>query len=173
MRVRRAVAGDAEPIARVHVLAWQAGYRGLLPQSLLDGLHPGQRVPRWTETVGRAAWPHRGTLVADDAGAVVGFADLRPATDDDPHAAGVGEISSFYVLPALWRQGVGRALMTAAVRTLATAGYTSAALWVLESNQAALEFYVCLGWAPDGSVRDDVMGHTVVRDVRYWRSLSY
>jgi GNAT superfamily N-acetyltransferase len=171
MYVRRAVAGDAETIARVHVLTWQAGYRGLLPQSLLDGLRAEQRVPRWTETLGRAAWPHRGTLVADDAGAVVGFADLRPATDDDPHSAEVGEIASFYVLPAVWRQGVGRRLMTATVQTLATAGYTSAALWVLETNKVALEFYARLGWEPDGSMRDDVVGDTVVRDVRYRRSL--
>ncbi|SQD97312.1 MULTISPECIES: GNAT family N-acetyltransferase [unclassified Parafrankia] len=164
MQVRQAGVADAEGIARVHVLSSQAGYRGLLPQPLLDGLRPAQRVPRWTATVRQTSWPGRGVLVADDAGAIVGFVDLRPAEDDDPDAVGVGEITGFYVLPAAWRQGVGRHLMAAAVRGLHAAGYMSAMLWVLEANTRAVRFYSQLGWEPDGSSRD--------RLVRYRRNLG-
>lgn len=149
--------------------SWQVGYRGLLPQPLLDGLCPAQRIPRWTATVRQATWPGRGTLVADDAGDIVGFADLRPAQDDDPDAVGVGEIASFYVLPAVWRRGVGRHLMAAAVRTLETAGFTSATLRVLETNARAIRFYSHLGWEPDGSTRDELVGGATIRDVRYRR----
>jgi len=35
--VRRATIDDAVDIADVHVATWRATYRGLMPQSLLDG----------------------------------------------------------------------------------------------------------------------------------------
>ncbi|MCK9932711.1 GNAT family N-acetyltransferase [Frankia sp. Mgl5] len=173
MRVRRGLVSDAEQIARVHVLSWQVGYRGLLPQPLLDGLHPAQRVPRWMTTLSQAAWPARGTLIADDTddtddvGDIVGFADLRPTQDDDQDAGEVGEIVSFYVLPAAWGRGVGRHLMAAAVRDVDAAGFMCATLWVLETNLRARRFYAHLGWEPDGAVRDEIVGGTAIRDVRY------
>ena len=34
--VRRAEAGDARQMARVHVLTWQQTYRGLMPDAVLD-----------------------------------------------------------------------------------------------------------------------------------------
>lgn len=154
------------------MLSWQVGYRGLLPQPLLDGLHPRQRTLRWSATLRQAMWPSRGTLVADDAGDVVGFADLRPLHDDDQDASRVGEIASFYVLPSAWGQGIGGHLMSAAVRMLGTAGFASATLWVLETNTRAIRFYTHLGWQPDGAVREEVVGGAAIRDIRYWRELK-
>ena len=172
MHVRPATVDDAERVAEVHVLSWQVGYRGLLPQPLLDGLHPAQRVPRWTVTLQRAAWPQRGTLVADDAGDVVGFADLRPSRDDDEDPVEMGEVTSFYVLPSVWGRGVGRQLMAGAVLALGAGGFASATLWVLETNVRAIRFYAGLGWAPDGAVTDDICGGAAIRDLRYRRELS-
>lgn len=172
MRVRRATATDVEQIAEVHVASWQAGYRGLLPQPLLDGLHPSQRIPRWTTTVQQADWPRRGTLVVvDHDGDLVGLADLRPTYDERQDPALIGEIASFYVLPARWGQGIGRQLMDTAVAVLAEAGYRSASLWVLDGNVSAITFYVHLGWTPDGAVRDDVLWGAAIRDLRYRREL--
>ena len=172
MHVRPATVDDAGRVAEVHVLSWQVGYRGLLPQPLLDGLHPAQRVPRWSATLQQAAWPRRGTLVADDAGDVVGFADLRPTRDDDEDWVDVGEITSFYVLPTAWGRGVGRQLMAGAVRTLGAGGFASATLWVLETNVRAIRFYDRGGWAPDGAVKDDLWGGAAIRDLRYRRELD-
>jgi GNAT superfamily N-acetyltransferase len=170
--VRPAGVGDVERVAEVHVLSWQVGYRGLLAQSLLDGLRPAQRVPRWTAAVRQAAWPARGVLVADDADGVVGFASLYPTEDLDQDPTEVGEIASFYVLPAAWGRGVGGQLMVAAVRMLGAAGFASATLWVLETNARAIRFYAHRGWEPDGAVRDDVVEGITVRDVRYRRKLT-
>jgi hypothetical protein len=36
--VRPAVAKDADAIARLHILTWQAAYRAQIPDSYLDGL---------------------------------------------------------------------------------------------------------------------------------------
>ncbi|MCM3921988.1 GNAT family N-acetyltransferase [Frankia sp. AiPs1] len=171
MLVRPAGVGDIERLAEVHVLSWQVGYRGLLAQSLLDGLRPAQRVPRWTAAVRQAAWPARGVLVADEAGEMVGFASLHPSADHDQDATEVGEVASFYVLPAAWGRGVGGQLMAAAVRMFGAAGFASATLWVLETNARAIRFYAHQGWEPDGVIRDDVVGGITVRDVRYRRKL--
>jgi GNAT superfamily N-acetyltransferase len=172
MQVRPAVVADAARLAEVHVLSWQVGYRGLLPQPLLDGLHPAQRVPRWTLTIQQAAWPRRGTLVADDAGDVVGFADFRPTQDDGQDPTGVGEVASFYILPAMWGQGIGRHLMATATSTLGAAGFASATLWVLETNTRAIRFYGHAGWEPDGASRNEIVGGTPIRDIRYGLKLS-
>lgn len=40
MDIRPTRMQDAPEIAVVHVLSWQAAYRGLLPQAYLDGLDP-------------------------------------------------------------------------------------------------------------------------------------
>ncbi|MCK9877337.1 GNAT family N-acetyltransferase [Frankia sp. Ag45/Mut15] len=172
MFVRPAGVSDVERVAQVHVLSWQVGYRGLLARSLLDGLRAAQRVPRWTATVRQAEWPARGVLVADDAGEVVGFASLYPSVDLDQDPTGVGEVGSFYVLPAVWGRGVGGQLMAAALGTFGAAGFTSATLWVLETNTRAIGFYAHRGWEPDGAVRDDVVGGVMMRDVRYQRKLT-
>lgn len=152
--------------------SWQTGYHGLLPQPFLDGLHPSQRVPRWTMLIQQAEWPCRGTLVAEDAGEVVGFASLCPTRDDDHDSVAVGEIASIYVLPSAWRRGVGRRLMTAATLELRAADFASATLWVLEGNVHAIRFYERLGWRPDGAVKDDVIGGIAIRELRYRREFS-
>ena len=172
MRIRPATVDDVARIAAVHVLGWQRGYRGLLPGDVLDGLEPSQRVPRWRATVERAAWPRRGTLVAEQDGELLGFADLQPARDGDLDPVTVGEVTSFYVVPARWRSGVGRRLMASAVRTLADAGYREATLWVLDTNARAMGFYRATGWQPDGAVKDDIVGGAHITDLRYRRGLG-
>ncbi|GAB2937174.1 GNAT family N-acetyltransferase [Nonomuraea fastidiosa] len=172
MRVRRAVAADVERIAEVHVLTWKGAYQGLLPQPLLDRFQPAQRVPQWERIIERTAWPRQGTLVAEDEGDLIGFADLCPTRDDDRDPAKVGELAAIYVLPAAWKRGAGRGLMTEAMRTLREAGYSSATLWVLEGNDRAIRFYERMGWRPDGTVKDAVIGGREVRELRYRCELS-
>jgi len=45
--VRQATIDDAGDIAVVHVATWRAAYRGLMPQSLLDGLSVEARTAVW------------------------------------------------------------------------------------------------------------------------------
>ena len=42
--VRHARAGDAPDLGLVHVRAWQAAYRGQMPDDYLDGLRPEERA---------------------------------------------------------------------------------------------------------------------------------
>ncbi|MFC7618304.1 GNAT family N-acetyltransferase [Actinokineospora soli] len=165
MLIRPAADGDAPGIAEVHVRSWQACYRGLLPQALLDGLDPAPRVPRWREIVGAG-----GVHVADDGG-VLGFAHAGPTRDPDGDPAAVGELTSVYVHPDRWGLGAGRRLVDAALDGLRAAGRSEATLWVLDTNARATAFYARTGWRPDGAAKDDVIGGQAVRELRYRRAL--
>jgi len=172
VQIRRADVADALQITDVHVRSWKVGYRGLLPQDVLDGLDPQQRVPRWEATIELSSWPAGGTLVAEEADRLVGFANLCPTRDVDQDPASVGEVASFYVSPEAWGQGVGRSLMEASSETLIAAGFLTASLWVLDTNARAIGFYRALGWRDDGAVKDDIVGGTPIRDLRYQRTLA-
>jgi hypothetical protein len=90
VQVRRAVLGDAPGIAGVHLKAWYGEYGGALPPDVLDSFDPTQRLPHWPAVLEQAAWPGRGTLIAEDGdGAVLGFSNISPSRDQGQEPAGV------------------------------------------------------------------------------------
>jgi len=102
---------------------------------------------------------------------IVGFTRFGPTRDEDDDPAQVGEIASIYLLPQAWGTGLGRRLMSSALRHLAGAGYGQATLWVLDPNARARRFYAKGGWAEDGAVKqDDSLGFPMA-EVRYRRPL--
>jgi GNAT superfamily N-acetyltransferase len=170
MKLREAEMDDAMGIAVVHVRSWQAAYRGLLPQDFLDGLDPVCRCAMWKRILSSPG-PRDHTVVAEDAGEVVGFANVCPSRDDDATAATVGELTSIYLLSSVWGQGVGRQVMDGAVSSLVEDDFAEATLWVLEGNARARRFYEAGGWSPDGAVKEDIIRGSTIREVRYRRAL--
>lgn len=147
--VRDAVVADARAIAETHVRAWQAAYRGLLPDELLAALSVRDREERWQRILATPE-PRAFTLVAGAAGAALGFCSVLAGRDADATER-TGEIAALYVDPSHWRQGVGRALMGRARERMARAGWAEATLWVLDGNAPALAFYAAQGFAGDGA----------------------
>ena len=147
--VRRAVAEDAPAIAAVHVAAWQVAYRGLLPDELLDGLSVSQREESWREALGSASRPE--VFVAVENETVLGFCALATPSRDDDADDSVAEVGAIYVAPDVWRAGVGRALMEAALEALRSGNWRYVTLWVLATNEQARGFYARFGFEPDGS----------------------
>lgn len=146
--VRAGVPDDARALAEIHVRAWQVGYRGLLPDSLLDSLSPALRLPRWQE---RLASQSQQVWVAELDGQIAGWLVIGPQRDQDVDARRVGEIYALYVHPEFWRHGCGAALMARAKEELLSRGLTEITLWVLRSNQRARYFYEAQGFQPDGA----------------------
>jgi ribosomal protein S18 acetylase RimI-like enzyme len=179
VRVRRAVPGDALSIATVHVRSWQGAYRGLIPQAYLDALTPGDRVDMWKRALAATAWPRTGTIVllglpasdgahdVADGGPITGFASVSATRDEDADATTVGEILSFYLDPSVFGSGGADLLMSAAVVVLRAAGFTTATLWVLDTNTRARRFYERCGWHADGASKVHDWGAFVATDVRY------
>ncbi|HTZ07709.1 MAG TPA: GNAT family N-acetyltransferase [Acidimicrobiales bacterium] len=147
--LRPARPDDALAVAGVHVRSWQAGYRGLLPDHVLDALRPEERARHYRFAHPDPAAP--ATVVAVEDGTVVGFATtgLGPSGT----AGGDGEVLALYVDPGWWGRGVGRGLVAGARAALARAGAARGLLWVLAGNTRAGRFYRADGWAPDGTRR--------------------
>jgi GrpB-like predicted nucleotidyltransferase (UPF0157 family)/ribosomal protein S18 acetylase RimI-like enzyme len=162
--VRRARSDDAAGIAEVHVHAWQAAYRGLLPDPLLDGLSVSEREESWRSLLEEEGdWL---TFVAEDgAGGLAGFCSAAIPNQDQETGEGTAEIGAIYVDPGRWREGIGGALLSAALAALRERGWREVVLWVLPENRAALAFYDRFGFAIEVGVekREERSGRLVVR----------
>ena len=106
---RRATIDDAVDIADVHVATWRATYRGLMPQSLLDGLSVEARTAVWRRILRDDVGS---TLVAIEQAAkrVVGFVSVGPSRDTDPDRA-LSELYAIYLHPDYWGRGAGNHLL--------------------------------------------------------------
>jgi len=177
--LREARASDAGAIARLHVQAWQWAYAGIMPGSLLASLEPAPREAMWAQVLETPEARARTALaVAPGPGGeeLAGFAAwsrYRPDGHGDGTDLGddVGEVRALYLARAYQGRGIGRALMARAVDGLAAAGFSRAALWVLEENGLARHFYERQGWAPDGARAVEVFGGMPLSELRYGRSL--
>lgn len=117
-------------MAAVFVAAWRGGYRGIVPDDVIDA---------WT--VERALDELGGSddtdIVTEGHEGVDGFVRFRP-----------GYIASLYVHPAASGRGIGTALLRHA---LAGIGREPVTLWVFEANVRALRLYERNGFRPDGT----------------------
>ena len=168
MNMRPAAPDDAMAVARVHVRAWQAAYRGVLAGAYLDGLQPQEWARRYEFAGLDPAQPR--TLVAIEADTILGFATYSLARDEE--ARGCGELCALYVEPDCWGRGIGRTLVSAARDELYRLGLRRAVLWVVAGNVRAERFYRGDGWMSDGMQRVRQIWNVGVNTVRYGRTLE-
>src|SRR5580704_12714388 len=143
---RCAKAGDALAIAVVHVGAWKAAYRGIVPDEFLDSLSLEQRSAAWRRIL--LADPPEDVCVAQARDTIVGWISAAASRDLDAVPL-TGEIWAVYVAPAYWRNGVGRLLCQGAERRLVKQGFNEVTLWVLKDNRSAQDFYRSMGFIAD------------------------
>jgi GNAT superfamily N-acetyltransferase len=171
--VRPAAVGDAEAIAGIEIAVWRAAYRGIVPDAVLDGMDVDGETATWQERL-RGQDVVKVTVAELDEPRLprrpAGYVTEGPARGDDE--AGLGEVWAVYVDPGAQGQGVGRALMDAAVRALATRGFAEAILWVFEANAPARRFYEHLGWVADGASKPYEIGGAAPLELRYRRRLA-
>jgi ribosomal protein S18 acetylase RimI-like enzyme len=167
--IRVATASDAEAIASLHAESWRENYRGAYADAFLDGDVFADRRRVWTDRLG-APEGRAVTIVADEQGAVAGFAHV--ILDDDPTWGAL--LDNLHVAPAFKRRGIGRELMAASAEAvIARAPGSSMFLWVLETNAAAQAFYRRLGGTCEGSEETQPPGGGTVVGLRYvWRDPS-
>lgn len=154
-RVRPMAPGDEVGKGWVHYQSWQEAYSGLLDQGYLDRMRPEQcaeMARRYPEN----------TLVAEQAGKIVGFAAFAPGRDQPG-----GEVIALYVLEAYQRRGIGTALLQACLEQLG--GLRPIYLWVLQGNEKAIGFYGAQGFQPSGLVKTISLGKPVQVLQLVWR----
>jgi ribosomal protein S18 acetylase RimI-like enzyme len=169
--IRRARAEDVDGIAAVHVAAWQAAYRGILPAHSLQAFTLDERRRFWAGVAPGEAVPGRPVLVAVDGEAVVGFAVCGPPRDHDmPFDA---ELYVLNVHPGHWGHGIGRRLFACCVGQLSDLGRSNCYLWVLTANERARRFYESVQGKPLAEhVRGADFGGVGVPEIAYgWATL--
>lgn len=155
LNLRSATPDDAQTMASVHIAAWRAAYRGLVPDSFLAALDHGRRTARFQEFLGAGA---HNTYIIEHDNETVGHLTIGPCRDADLDERAVGEIWGIYLAPKHWRRGIGTGVCRRAERILRARGFGPIVLWVFEGNASARRFYEAMGYAPDGATKTIEVG---------------
>ena len=163
MIIRSARPEDALRISTIHVEAWRAAYRGIIPDEYLRSLSIEERHAAWQRALEAG---HPLTWVAEEGDTAVGWISAAASRDVDARQS-AGEIWAVYIDPSNWGEGAGRALCDAAEQELRRLGFAEVTLWVLEDNQRALGFYLSNGFFRD-ACEDRIIerGGKELREVR-------
>lgn len=170
VRVRRAVAGDAEATARVNLRSWRAAYRGLVPDESLDSFELEEWVERHRRQLASPvpAGVHR-LVSVDEDDEVRAIANAGPARE--PVGEATGQLYLLYADPDAWGEGHGFALIEEVHRLLREGGHAGALLWVAEGNTRSIEWYERQGWTADGATATEEIQGVVFDEVRMVRDL--
>jgi len=130
VRFREATVADCEEVARVHVLAWQGSFRGIVPQAFLDRMSAVQRAEAFSTGF---AGPFYRMYVAEVLGrGIVGFADFgKPRGEIEGYD---GELYSIYILPEFQRRRIGQKLFKLGTEYLVENDRLSMYLLTLEAS---------------------------------------
>ncbi|MDP8912708.1 MAG: GNAT family N-acetyltransferase [Pseudomonadota bacterium] len=139
--IRSAGQGDASAIASIHVQSWRDAYASLLEPEFLRGPIEAERLSHWTEMFASRR-PGQVLEVAEDQDhRLVGF--VCALSDADPQLG--SRVDNLHVLPSLRGQQIGERLLREAARRLREeARLSSLHLWVFETNEKAIRFYLRL-----------------------------
>jgi len=167
-KIRPAVVHDARAIAEVHVESWKSTYRGIFPEALLNDLSVDKRETSWRDLLA-APEPTATTLVACDAGNVVGFAS--GGKERTCQLGCDGELYAIYLRQESQRKGLGALLVRQFAHELATRGFGSMAVWVIALNPSR-RFYERLGGKVIGQQEIERGGQTFIEVAYGWQSLN-
>jgi len=139
-----------------------------MPDSTLDNLDKKFTTSFWTDHLNADEIT---TFVAEIENEIVGFCSLMPSRDADADKKSVAEISAINISPRHWRKGAGSQLCERVFTEAKKHGYSTLALWVLETNHSARKFYEATGFALDGGQKTIELGGRNLPEVRYRYSL--
>lgn len=167
--IRRALQGDEESIASVHIKSWQEAYKGIVPQEYLDQL-PSKLDDHITMWTGVIANPQRWTWIAENSNGIVGFILFGPPRDKERD--GFIELGAIYLLFSEKGKGIGFELLSSGFKKMRELGYGKAYCWVLENNPT-IKFYERTGAEFLGQVKEDEIGGKKFNEFAYeWDSLE-
>ena len=149
--IRDAVVADAGRLAEIFVAAWHAGYRGVVPDQVIDSLDVGDWTATFNELLPSATF--RTAVWCFDDGRPLGFTRFGP--DPELQRPDAGYLASLYIDPAAAGRGIGRTLLQHAVAELTADGRTRQALWVFGGNHRARKLYALAGFDATGGRRTD------------------
>lgn len=171
--VRAGAGGDAPALAGVSARAFEATYRGIVPDPVLDSWI-ADAPASWLGALANRGPDGPGRIwVAERDDAVIGYATTSPAKDWWlPPPEGAGELTNLYLDPAVIGSGVGRTLYVHALEDLRERGFDPIVVWAFRHNARAVRFYERMGLAIDVAEHDWVLGDVPCPIVRLRGDLS-
>ena len=129
---------DSGIMAALHTESWRSAYRGILPDSYLDGPIAEERANHWQSQLSAEGPSRRLRLLVEVDGTPVGFACGSLGEDSRQGAT----LENIHVLPSFRARGLGRQLFAGITRwAMAAEPGWPIHLWVYEANHAARRFY--------------------------------
>jgi len=173
--IRDATTSDIPALAQIQLIGWQQSYQGLIDQDWLDAQNETDYAEKWQSWLGSEGWQ---TLLGfDQDGKPAGFIGFGKLKTPPPGSSPIrplysAEVYALYVLPHMWRQGLGSALLAAAAERLSALKHHSLCLWTLEKNRRGIAFYTARGGQRCGK-KDIEIGPTKTREICFgWRDLG-
>ena len=162
--LREATETDAALISRIIARSWHGTY-----QELIDPVYLA-RLPEAYWLASMRSWLGSGRmygLIAERDGLPVGCIIYGRGRDE---AYGDwGEIVSLYLLPEVLHQGIGSALLAAALSGLREDGFSRVYLWAIRGNVRAESFYRHHGFIGTGEQVQYRIGSQEMTDIRMIR----
>ncbi len=144
---REATKADATSVASLHTESWRNSYRGILPDSYLDGPIVRDRQDVWKHRLSSPSKQRQLVVLAMNREAPIGFVCVL--LDEEPERGAC--LDNLHVASRYQGQGIGRHLLAKGAQwvTKVQPGWPMH-LWVFEDNQVARRFYDSL----DGTIVD-------------------
>lgn len=166
MIIRKANISDASGIAKVHVDSWRTTYKGIIPQSFLDGLSYEQRTKLWENNISDK--PSM-IFVAENEGEIIGF--VTGGTRNTNEEAGASDLTSIYLLEEWQGKSVGKKLLNQIMIDFLEQGYQKIYVDVLAANKTR-QFYQYYGAKYVKTVQLNIGGKTLDEEIYVWNNLE-
>jgi GNAT superfamily N-acetyltransferase len=146
MKIRKANANDVKDIAEILVSSWRFAYKGIMSDELLSSLSVDSRAEGWKKhlDLGAEAW------VLQKGEATLGVTEFGKFRDSIEEFNRCGEIYLIYLRPEEIGKGLGSKLLNHCFDNLRSQGFNRVAIWVLEQNSRAIDFYKCFAFSYSG-----------------------
>jgi GNAT superfamily N-acetyltransferase len=129
---------DVATVAHLHIDSWRSAYRGILPDSYLDGPIAEDRRQVWKTRLSSPTSNRILVLLAIEDSVPIGFVCVL--LDEEPARGAC--LDNLHVLPSHHGRGLGRELFPDAAQWVRRQEPTwPMHLWVFEENHQARRFY--------------------------------
>lgn len=154
-------------LGQVHAAAWQAAYRGIVPDRILSAFTPSARTAVFRSAMADSPIEY---YLFQVSGVSAGLA-LLSRSHEQALPDTVGELYAIYFHPDFWGTAVTCLGMDFCMNRLQALGFHRVNLWVLAQNTRARRFYEKYGFSPDGRSKEIELG-TTLQELCYTKAIN-
>jgi RimJ/RimL family protein N-acetyltransferase len=158
----RATVDCSNDMGYVHSKSWQAAYRGIIPDGVIDDFTPEKREAIFKEVLPDAPEEYYLFKVNDKP---AGIASLHKSHEENMSETD-GEIYSIYFHPDFWETPATHKGIQFCLDRLKERGFKRITVWVLKDNVRARNFYEKYGFTLDNVQQTIEIGKPLI-EVRY------